>query len=136
MAISSMMYTHKCNKQTYGFLHRETETEAKFLELHLEDGNCLKLTPNHMLYKANEDCQGTSVVPAYRISTGDSVFVVSSSAMDPQKVSSITEVTQKGIYAPVTFGGNLLLLMEFWFHVMQNMITWIVKKLLMLFWLL
>jgi len=91
----------------YGFLHRETEKVATFLELHLDNGFCLRLTPNHMLYKSTED--GSTVVPAYKIEAGDNVFVVSSSgSMDIQTVSHVTEREMNGIYAPVTFGGNIV----------------------------
>jgi len=91
----------------YGFLHREVSTTAPFLEIHLENGQRLTLTEKHMLYKSGDGDDAT-VVPAYKLSPGDSVFVVSGPSMEIQKVSSINETEKTGIFAPVTFNGNIV----------------------------
>lgn len=111
LKVGDKVLTINKNKQlvfdkVYGFLHREVDKDAKFLQIHLEGGRVLTLTSLHMLYKAVGNSQ--SVVPAYKISTGDRLFVVSENGIEIQAVSSITEIELKGIYAPVTYSGRIV----------------------------
>jgi len=92
----------------YGFIHLEKKRAGTFLEIRLENGDCLKLTPNHMLYRAGTKISNSKPCPAYEISVGDSVYVVSDESVKTVKVSSIETIELTGIYAPVTYSGNLV----------------------------
>jgi len=86
-----------------GFLHREEDTVAMFLNIGLRNGGSLKLTPLHMLYTS-----AFKVVPAYKLSVGDEVFVASENGIEIQKISAITKSESTGIYAPLTYRGNIV----------------------------
>jgi hypothetical protein len=87
----------------YGFLHRDVDKVANFIEIHLESGNCLTLTPSHMVYREDK-----TAVPARKICVGDALFVVSGNDMNLEIVTDISSRESKGIYAPVTYGGNIV----------------------------
>jgi len=93
--------------RVYGFLHREEDRIAQFLEIHLESGECLRLTQQHMLYRANSE-SFSDIVTAQEISVGDRLYLVSENKTDIKTVTSITMTELRGIYAPVTYFGNIV----------------------------
>uniref|UniRef100_A0A914CZQ9 Hedgehog n=1 Tax=Acrobeloides nanus TaxID=290746 RepID=A0A914CZQ9_9BILA len=88
------------------FLHRLPEQEAEFIQFNLTNDKILKITPNHLIYKvdcnqeySNEDINNLKAVPSQTINLNDCLLSWS---------ESISTIKQKGIFAPLTTGGTIL----------------------------
>ncbi|KAI1701645.1 hint module domain-containing protein [Ditylenchus destructor] len=79
------------------WIHRSPTTMAEFRRLELDNGVVLKLTAKHFIYKRANCSSSSEFVPE----TGKAEFL-------HMRVESVRTVTEKGIYAPMTSEGNIL----------------------------
>ncbi|VDM61028.1 unnamed protein product [Angiostrongylus costaricensis] len=92
------------------FLHKLEHEEAVFLHIHTDYGESLKLTANHLMYVANCD-RGTPLrlIAAKNAQVDQCVFVTENrSKLIQRRISSIAKVTERGIYAPLTVTGDIV----------------------------
>lgn len=77
------------------FGHLDRDIEYDFVQIHTEGSKTpLELTYNHMVFLANK------AVAAADVSVGD--------MLGDEKVTDITSVKSKGLYAPVTYSGAIV----------------------------
>ncbi|XP_068737204.1 tiggy-winkle hedgehog protein-like [Montipora capricornis] len=95
---------------TYGevitFLHRETEKQAEFCKLEISGGNTILLSPQHLIFRKRNSSSVISAIFASEIEPGDLVSNGSSSFYEA--VTRVTMVMEKGVYAPLTSQGTML----------------------------
>jgi len=85
----------------YAFGHHNPTKFAKFYQIHNDNNNRpLEMTADHMLFLEGQK----TPVSAASVRVGD----VLHSAMGASKVTKVSSVERKGIYAPLTTGGKLL----------------------------
>lgn len=109
------------------------EQWAEFVRLHVEDGKTLKLTAKHLIYtipcldRIDITHNNTDHIPisiashtdkklvfAEKVEIGDCLQVhdveeaSSTARLVPKRVTSIGQVQQRGIYAPMTATGDLI----------------------------
>jgi hypothetical protein len=81
--------------KVYSFSHIDRDLEAEFFQIHLIDLDApLELTPDHMVYVFGHPVRGSDV------KVGD--------MLGEHMVSSVQVIKRRGVYAPVTYSGNLL----------------------------
>jgi hypothetical protein len=81
--------------KVYSFSHIDRDLEAEFLQIHLSDlDSPLELTPDHMVYVFGQPVRGSDV------KVGD--------ILGDHMVSNVQVIKRRGVYAPVTYSGNLL----------------------------
>uniref|UniRef100_A0A914Z9H0 Hint domain-containing protein n=1 Tax=Panagrolaimus superbus TaxID=310955 RepID=A0A914Z9H0_9BILA len=97
------------------WLHRMPTIESEFLKLTLENGKTLKLTKKHLIYKvdclANETFSKLSylTIPAENMQISDCVLSLNHRRkLVPTRISLIEIIREKGIYAPLTESGNII----------------------------
>jgi V8-like Glu-specific endopeptidase len=94
--------------QVYGFGHVDHDAETNFMQLHLEEllhendrhDIPLEITSNHLVFV--ERNSKVVAVPSSDIVVGDRM------SPDGKRVKEIHRVTRRGIYAPLTFSGDLV----------------------------
>lgn len=101
-------------------LHASPATDTHFVQLRTGSGEKLTLTPSHLLLKEEQaNLNGnktkpiklvTSAVFADKIVKGDNLLVNrnSSSSVTVQSVYEVTSVRDKGVFAPLTAEGNII----------------------------
>jgi len=95
------------------FQHVERETMAMFLQLYMEDGKVMTLTEDHLVFSSFGGDAATDV-PAGSLVAGKSLLWVSNStsmidaSMKQVLVRKISRVIAKGIYAPLTDYGTVV----------------------------
>jgi hypothetical protein len=83
--------------RVYSFSHLDNSTEAIFLQIHTEQlDKPLEVSPDHIVYVS-----GGKAVRASDVRVGDRMH-------DVHVVSRITMVQRRGVYAPVTYSGNIV----------------------------
>uniref|UniRef100_A0A914CDI0 Uncharacterized protein n=1 Tax=Acrobeloides nanus TaxID=290746 RepID=A0A914CDI0_9BILA len=110
---SEVVYT---NVET--FLHRLPDEEIDFLLIEFDIGESLKISPKHLLYVTNciEPLTAVSIhnynaklVPSEEINVGDCLlYVGENNTIFNTVVTNITITKAKGIYAPLTSTGNIV----------------------------
>lgn len=81
--------------QVHGFYHLERDAEATYLEITTDKNEYpLDISENHMIFVDN------AAVPARDVKLGDK--------LDDSVVTAIKSVRRKGIYAPATFSGTIV----------------------------
>ncbi|VDM37123.1 unnamed protein product [Toxocara canis] len=99
--------------------HRIPSQLAEFVNISLEDGTSLKLTRKHFIYKthcsdgndiANAASLMEEAVYAEEVNEGDCVYKLSKNreALHRSKVVSVSSVLERGIYAPMTATGDII----------------------------
>uniref|UniRef100_A0A183BUM2 HintN domain-containing protein n=1 Tax=Globodera pallida TaxID=36090 RepID=A0A183BUM2_GLOPA len=102
------------------WIHRMPSEEAEFVRLELEDGRMLKLPGKHFIYASK--CTGNGgyvpvekaharMVYAEEVRLGDCVFAQDESksmALFEHRVFNIDRVQERGIYAPMTGTGDIV----------------------------
>ena len=90
------------------FIHRQPDAMQQFLKITtLKKKKVLKITEDHLLF-VKKDGQ-PSTIPARDVRIGDTVYVRGGQdAVETDTVQSISSVFEKGVYAPVTLGGTIL----------------------------
>ncbi|KAK0396362.1 hypothetical protein QR680_001689 [Steinernema hermaphroditum] len=94
-------------------LHKAENEDAVFNRIITEDGYELELTDYHLIYssKCGEDStRSMKLVQAYKVREGHCVYVVAhgDQRLKASKVVSFTKIEGKGIYAPLTATGDIL----------------------------
>ena len=90
------------------FIHHQPNVMQQFLKITtLKNNGSLKITEDHLLFVEK---QGEAVaIPARDLSIADTVYVRGEQgAMETDAVHSISPVFEKGVYAPVTLSGTIL----------------------------
>uniref|UniRef100_A0A914R0M2 Hint domain-containing protein n=1 Tax=Panagrolaimus davidi TaxID=227884 RepID=A0A914R0M2_9BILA len=99
------------------WIHRMPKVEAEFIKFILEDGKHLKITNKHYIYRGNCSSVNSSVetndatkdmVYAEDIKSTDCLFVQKDTKLIETRISKIETVKEKGIYAPMTDSGNIV----------------------------
>ena len=90
------------------FLHKETQTQAEFYKLETSGGNAITLSPQHLIFRKENSSSPISVVFASEINHGNLLYVSNGSDFQYQEVTRITIVTERGVYAPLTTHGTML----------------------------
>lgn len=81
--------------RVYSFAHLDRNIEYDFVQIHTEESKTpLELTYNHMVFLANK------AVPVAEVSVGD--------MLGDKKVTKITASKSKGLYAPITYSGSIV----------------------------
>jgi len=90
------------------WLHVSAEKSTEFVQLTTESGHELRLTAVHLIYET--DCQGNSkTIFASKVALGKCLFVNNDEgALVESKVVAKSNRTLKGIYAPITANGNVV----------------------------
>ncbi|PAV78484.1 hypothetical protein WR25_09546 isoform F [Diploscapter pachys] len=98
------------------WLHKEPEVNASFITIITEFGKALRLTDKHLMYM-NEcgdyyeeyiDFTPTKPVYADELRIGQCVIVIHKGRFRQQRIESIFITQRKGIYAPLTSNGRLI----------------------------
>jgi len=101
------------------FLHRMPEQVGQFYHLRTDDGTQLKLTAKHFIYRAQcpdsaENIESSrnshALIYAKDVKVGDCLYRLNADhrRMHPIRVVDIEMVAQKGIYAPMTTNGDII----------------------------
>ena len=90
------------------YIHRQPDIMQKYLKITTaKKEKILKITEDHLLFVKKDDQPTT--IPARDVSIGDTVFVRGDhDTMETDTVQSIRFVFEKGVYAPVTLTGTIL----------------------------
>ena len=87
---------------------KQATVMAEFLEIsHTASETPLRITENHFLFAKKGDAEPVMML-AGLVSAGDSLLVRVDKVLVPSEVTSISTVTDVGLYAPVTFSGRLI----------------------------
>ncbi|KRX91161.1 Desert hedgehog protein A [Trichinella pseudospiralis] len=97
------------------FLHRDEQAYAKFKTVHISNGTVLTISPDHLIYKANNiihnggNAAGAmETIFAADLLPGDQVFVRNGLFdVSQATVLRIGEIQRQGLYAPLTLEGNV-----------------------------
>jgi len=92
--------------EVIAFLHKETETRAQYYKLEISGGNTILLSPQHLIFRKQNSSSSISAIFASEIEPGD--LVSNGSDSFDETVIRITMVTEKGVYAPLTLEGTML----------------------------
>jgi hypothetical protein len=89
------------------WLHADAEKSMKFVEFNTESGHTLRLTETHLIYET--DCRGNKqTIFANKLTVGNCVIVNDNAELVESKIVDKTIRLLKGIYAPVTVNGNVI----------------------------
>ncbi|PAV65245.1 hypothetical protein WR25_06649 [Diploscapter pachys] len=98
------------------WLHKEPEVNASFITIITEFGKALRLTDKHLMYMT--ECEGyyeeyidfTPKKPVYadELRIGQCVIVIHKGRFRQQRIENIFITQRKGIYAPLTSNGRLI----------------------------
>lgn len=89
------------------FIHRQPGVIQEFLKIETLKKKILKITEDHVLFvkKGGQ----AAAIPARDVNIGDTVYVKGDQgAIEEDAVHSISSVFEKGVYAPVTLSGTIL----------------------------
>ena len=89
------------------FIHREQEKLQEFLSITTTDNSNLKITEDHLLFVEKNGLP--QAIPARGVKIGDTVSVKQNELMGTGTVKDISIVYEKGVYAPVTSSGTILI---------------------------
>jgi hypothetical protein len=84
----------------YSFAHKNSNMVTSYLQLRIASGSRLTISPEHLLF-----VHGHGAVPASHVKTGDQVYT-GDNVLDA--VVSVKSVIKKGVYAPFTPSGELI----------------------------
>ena len=89
------------------FIHREQDKLQEFLSITTTKNNNLKITGDHLLFVEKNGL--SQAIPARDVKIGDTVYVKQNGLMKTATVQDISTVYEKGVYAPVTRSGTILI---------------------------
>ena len=84
----------------YAFVHYKPDQDAQYLRLNDD----LRISENHFLAVHRPD----NFVLAKHVRVGDTIFTADAGSTTKTIVSSIETVTEKGMFAPATLDGRLI----------------------------
>ncbi|KAE9556175.1 hypothetical protein FO519_000663 [Halicephalobus sp. NKZ332] len=94
------------------FLHNKPEEEAIYKQIETVDGQFIKLTDFHLIYVNNcKNKENLKLIHAKDVKVGQCIHTVleeNRSVLHSNKVHKIIEKKEKGIYAPLTISGDLM----------------------------
>uniref|UniRef100_A0A1B0BBC5 Protein hedgehog n=1 Tax=Glossina palpalis gambiensis TaxID=67801 RepID=A0A1B0BBC5_9MUSC len=91
------------------FMDRNLEQTEQFIQLTTEKGAVLTVTPAHLVMIWNPEKMLASYVFADQITRKDQVFVHDfTKALRPERVIKLETVTRKGVVAPLTRAGTIV----------------------------
>uniref|UniRef100_A0A1I7ZKW2 HintN domain-containing protein n=1 Tax=Steinernema glaseri TaxID=37863 RepID=A0A1I7ZKW2_9BILA len=94
-------------------LHKAEHEDAVFNRILTEDGYELELTDYHLIYSSEcgeDSSRGIKLTQAYKVMEGHCVYIVTggNSRLRASRVTNSTKVERKGIYAPLTATGDII----------------------------
>ena len=89
------------------FIHREEEKLQEFLSITTTNNSNLKITEDHLLFVEKNGLP--QAIPARGVKIGDTVYVKQNELIGTGTVKEISIVYEKGVYAPVTSSGTILI---------------------------
>jgi hypothetical protein len=90
------------------FLHYEPETIATFLQFRLKNGTVLEVTHEHMIAVYSRQNHQTAFLLAQNAAVGDCLVEYQNGIMALEEIVEIALIEEKGIYAPLTTSGTLI----------------------------
>lgn len=94
--------------EVYVFSHQVLSSESTFVQVKVQTGQSLKLSPQHFI-PVSEACDGTTEMKhAADIKVGSCVLAAEGEEMIFSRVGSIDFVFSKGLYNPFTREGNII----------------------------
>ena len=96
-----------CLEPVITFIHREQVKLQEFLRITTTKNNNLKITEDHLLFVEKNGL--SQAIPARVVKIGDTVYVKQNDLMRTATVQDISTVYEKGVYAPVTRSGTILI---------------------------
>ncbi|KAL9985811.1 hypothetical protein ACROYT_G008259 [Oculina patagonica] len=88
------------------FIHHQPEVIQEFLKITTRTNNILKITEDHLLFV--EKFGQATAIPARDVKVGDTVYIRGKHGVGKDAVQSTSTVYEKGVYAPVTLSGTIL----------------------------
>ena len=88
------------------FIHCQPEVMQEYLKITTEKSNILKITEDHLLFV--EKMGQAAAIPARDVKVGDTLYVRGDHNVEKDAVKSISIIHEKGVYAPVTLSGTIL----------------------------
>ena len=90
--------------EVFTWILREPDVEDVFLELETEAGKSIRLSKQHYIHVTRGTWKDTGLISAQEVKVGQSIWV----DFKPSKVTSIREITEKGVFSPVTVEGSVI----------------------------
>lgn len=87
--------------KVYTFTHRDHDIMAKFVQIHLRNGNILELSHAHYLY-VNEE---SNIIPAHLVRSGDLLIGDYGQKL---VVAKTMDITKRGLFNPHTVTGDII----------------------------
>ena len=97
-------------EDVFVFGHADPDVSAVFVQLKLESGRKLSLSPDHFMPIVPSGHTSTITVRSSSVAVGDMAFVwseVQATTM-PELVVEVSNVTKKGLYNPYTASGTIV----------------------------
>jgi len=95
----------------YSFGHLDATLQSEFVQIHTskKQHTPLEMTKDHLLYVYDESASKKAhLIPAGQVKVGDFLLTSGSEQESPARVESIRKVKRKGIYAPFTRTGDIV----------------------------
>lgn len=95
--------------EVFMFLDRDEDQLREFVRIETDGGAGLTVTPSHLLliWHAKNDAVANYKF-ADQIEIGDYVLVNFNNILKPRKVINITNELHRGVYAPLTYDGTII----------------------------
>ena len=95
-----------CLEPVIAYIHRQPEVLGEFLNIITMTSKNLKITEDHLLFV--ERMGQVMAIPARDVKIGDTICVTENDVVATDTVRGISTVFEKGVYAPVTLSGTIL----------------------------
>lgn len=90
------------------FLDRNESQTREFVKIETDGGAAMTVTPAHLVLVWKSEKQQTKFTFAERVEEGDYVLVNINNNLEPRKVISIKSELHKGVFAPLTTEGTII----------------------------
>ncbi|XP_055313047.1 protein hedgehog [Sitodiplosis mosellana] len=101
--------------EVYMFLDRDAKQKREFIRIETEDGSAITATPSHLIYTWQSSDNSVTTVSsvadfqfAERIQIDDFVLTNVNGTLEPRRVKKITVELHRGVYAPLTYDGTIV----------------------------
>lgn len=101
--------------EVYIFLDRDENQWRDFIHIETEDDFAITATPSHLIYTWKHDKNSITANTdtakfrfAELIEINDFVLANVNGTLEPRRVKKITQQTHKGVYAPLTYDGTIV----------------------------
>ena len=89
------------------YLYYDPHSTSEYLKVESEDGHCVSISPNHLIFTGQPGGKKKAVFAA-TLKPGDHIIAVSNTHTQHCKVKQVTSGTQDGIYNVLTRTGTLV----------------------------